>query len=491
MRWHWTRPPASWIREPSLGTVPIVTPPPLGPSNLAVARYLLLAALFAPACHKTDPPKELAAAKQTAPASDAQTDADAKPWPAGSLASERIAIKFAVYAMPDGIQDVVSAAKTLHSERYSQIPLLATAAETNRAGLRIEAPSLERFAPPTPRLLQYTGRGLSDEQIAAVQESAAVVSLEFTLDMTPGASVHADAIAMALDLGERTHGLIWDEGTRELFTTEAWRNRRVANPPAPETVTNHFTQHAYRDDDLMRVVTLGLGKFGIPEIAFAHVPITMSDQAMTLVNLVATELTRTGTLDNAGTILVPADSGGGATVEVRLAIGTPAEGDNPGPLIQIVFPGPKSTLHQRQAELLQKVAPIDSDIIDRPADDAELLAASAAAKKELLQLKPKFSQGVPDLEKLTVKAPFTFGDDTEWMWVEVVSWRGHTIAGILQNTPRDIPNLKMGAKVEVTEDAVFDYYYTDKKGVEHGNETSRILERANELKTRRGAEKSP
>ncbi|MFW5739820.1 MAG: DUF2314 domain-containing protein [Myxococcota bacterium] len=75
-----------------------------------------------------------------------------------------------------------------------------------------------------------------------------------------------------------------------------------------------------------------------------------------------------------------------------------------------------------------------------------------------------------------VKAPFkTASGGNEWMWVEVISWQGSTIRGVLQNVPYDMPGLKQGARVEVEESAIFDYIYTSSDGGQVGNETDALL----------------
>ena len=56
-------------------------------------------------------------------------------------------------------------------------------------------------------------------------------------------------------------------------------------------------------------------------------------------------------------------------------------------------------------------------------------------------------------------------------------WQGHTIRGILDNDPFEIPDLKAGAKVEVKEDSLFDYLLVKRDGTQEGNETARLMKR--------------
>jgi hypothetical protein len=73
-------------------------------------------------------------------------------------------------------------------------------------------------------------------------------------------------------------------------------------------------------------------------------------------------------------------------------------------------------------------------IADIKADDPELKAAGERARKELIAQRAYFAGGIPAGEQLTVKAPFHAADDhVEWMWVDVVAWKGDTFSGTLDN----------------------------------------------------------
>jgi uncharacterized protein YegJ (DUF2314 family) len=62
------------------------------------------------------------------------------------------------------------------------------------------------------------------------------------------------------------------------------------------------------------------------------------------------------------------------------------------------------------------------------------------------------------------------------MWVEVLRWEGKTIHGVLQNDPYDVPDMKAGARVDVSEDSIFDYIHRGADGGLEGNETGRLIE---------------
>jgi len=66
------------------------------------------------------------------------------------------------------------------------------------------------------------------------------------------------------------------------------------------------------------------------------------------------------------------------------------------------------------------------------------------------------------------------------MWVEVSSWKGGDIKGLLDNDPDEIPDLHAGATVEIGEQDVFDYIRYKPDGSEEGNETGKEIEKSRE-----------
>jgi uncharacterized protein YegJ (DUF2314 family) len=66
------------------------------------------------------------------------------------------------------------------------------------------------------------------------------------------------------------------------------------------------------------------------------------------------------------------------------------------------------------------------------------------------------------------------------MWVEVTSWKGSEIEGLLQNEPENVPDLHTGQKVEVRQEDIFDYirHFADKRN--EGNVTGDIIRKMNE-----------
>ena len=105
-------------------------------------------------------------------------------------------------------------------------------------------------------------------------------------------------------------------------------------------------------------------------------------------------------------------------------------------------------------------------------------AASRQAQAKLPALRAAFNKGLAPGEFIQVKAPFdTPEGGHEWMWVEVISWDGDKIKGLLKNEPFSIPTLHGGQTVEVSQAKVFDFIHRLADGTEEGNETGRLIEK--------------
>ena len=66
-------------------------------------------------------------------------------------------------------------------------------------------------------------------------------------------------------------------------------------------------------------------------------------------------------------------------------------------------------------------------------------------------------------------------DNTEFMWVELVSRNETNVTGLLMSNPRFIPDLAPGAEVTKAIDEAFDFIWEKADGTQEGNETSEII----------------
>jgi uncharacterized protein YegJ (DUF2314 family) len=240
------------------------------------------------------------------------------------------------------------------------------------------------------------------------------------------------------------------------------------------------------------MITLGMEKLALPDVVVNQVALSDERAFGNLINVTCQTLFERPVLGRAGELAVALDElkhpgarsratenplkGAKQRATIHLSVAERQE-DDPDNLVEIVLPGAAAELQVRQTALVAQLFG-SSDQIEYVEHDAAVLVASLRAKLALMKHKPRYLKEPPHGERLLVKAPFRTPDGgNEWMWVEVVRWQGQTIHGILDNNPFDIPDLKAGAKIEVKEDALFDYLLVKGDGTQEGNETARLMKR--------------
>lgn len=355
-------------------------------------------------------------------------------------------------------------------------------------------PTIAEVPPPSLDQLERFAPTLSASERRAMSQAKSVTVLSFMLPIADGFARYHDALKVLGDAAAKTDAFLWDQSTRQALSRAAWSARLDDWSDGTPPLARHVTIHAYRKGELIRLVTLGMEKFGLPDVALNDVSDHDQESGASLIMLTCQTLAERGKLERDGVLDVSIDGlrsktasqplqdslakGATGKATLTLSMGTPDEGDADNRLVEIVFPGPKSGLQIRRGQLLASLFGSVEKVVQAKTDDEELLAASRRMKAALLKLKPQWNGKRPELESLIVKGPFrTASGGTEWMWVEVTGWSGATIHGLLQNDPYEVPGLKQGALVDVAEDSVFDYMLRKADGTTEGGETIAILQK--------------
>lgn len=421
------------------------------------------------------------------------------PVPAGALTAQYVHFQYAVYYLPVPSQDPLRRLQAvLEGRKAPPRQLTAAVPKTPKAvtlSARLEKDVKTNYPVPDSQMLQYFGRGMTAQQAQALQSSREAIVLDFAHP----ASSAVDGIRAANEIVEAlardTGGLIWDEETREVFSPDAWREHRMASwtSPWPEA-SRQITIHAYKDKEFVRAITLGMAKFGLPDVVVQNFSWSVNRPMGNLLNAVAQALvegsvvTQPGRLDfdlrgiknddvrkSIANSLKPNTSG---VAELTITQGIPQQGDPKNRLVEVGFDRYAGPDHQARYTAFLMTLFGSEETILRARHDAELLEASRKARSRLPELRTRFNRGLAPGEFIQLKAPFkvpTGGN--EYMWVEVATWKGNAIAGMLKNEPAHIPGLHGGQMVEIKEDDVFDYYVVRPDGTREGNETSKILEK--------------
>jgi len=432
--------------------------------------------------------KEKNALKVAPPPTPASSTAPPVRLATGKLRSETAKLEYAVFFLPRPTSDPDKAlagackAQAAPFERVAR-PQPAT---TARPTLAVRRGEDKAFADTEDRLLDIASEELSIADRAALKKSAPALWLAVSARAPSLTTAVRYADELAACVARATGYVVYDFSRREIFAAEALRERRVDSCKGDvRCMAGHFTNHVYADGELVREVTLGLEKFGLPDLAVSDVPRTLGSEIGMVVNFTAQALAQSDVVPPSGRVTIdpaklPAGAGltptPGGTGDVTLTWTEREEGDADNRLLAIGFDAAAgATAQERQAAFVEKLGLRGDDKPFQVEHDAALLRASARARKRMLALKPKFDAGFESEDQLMIKAPFTTSDGgNEWMWVEVTAWKGDIITGVLMNEPAAVPNLRAGARVTVATSRVFDYVYRHGDARE-GGETEKIL----------------
>jgi uncharacterized protein YegJ (DUF2314 family) len=432
--------------------------------------------------------------------------------PAGDLRDDSGFYSIVFYYSPDPSADPEATARALVAKAFPGVPFLTEekpeirppfiAIEDERAPLKI-------FPVPPTSYFKYAGRGLGAEAIAGIQKTSRATRLLLIAPREDVWKAGRKFTQLAHDFATATGATLWDSATRECFSREAWKEKRLTTWPEDQEIPdikNHVTMHLYQPDDrsrYLRVITLGMEKFALPDLVVEKLVSSDGKGAGNLINLVAQLLAEKPQVTDATKVLFRVadlrsptqrkyfeeDWLEKATGEIRLTLlkGKPDEGDPENRLIELDFRNaPGKTNEERRNAALSTLWGSKDEVVGVK-HDAELLDASEQARAKLPALRKQFTAGLPPGERLLLKVPFARDDEgQEWMWVEVMQWpTSGKISGILQNDPFYIKSLRAGSKVRIEEGEVFDFIHYRADGTIEGNETGKIMQKRSEAETKK------
>lgn len=419
------------------------------------------------------------------------------PIPAGSLLAPVTRFEFAIYYPGDAPADPLPRLKALSAATAGAprlVDKMPDAPSEPLLAARFDRTAQSEYAPPEPGMLQRFGYGLSQADAVAIGTSRSALILAFEHPTSRALPALRTASVLVERLARETHGFLWDEGTREILSPDAWHERRVLawTGDAPQ-VALQTVVHAYDNDGALRAISLGMGKFGLPDIVLQRFSGTLVTPMgflfdMTMQAMVeGAQPTQAGQLDvdlrrihneKAHALIESRLKPGAPPARLGVMVGRAEEGDPSNRLMEITparYPGADPA--QRLAALSHSLFDAQDDLRKVKHTD-ELLAASEAARARLPALRAAFARGLRPGETIEVKAPFeTDAGGREWMWVQVEKWNGDVVEGMLANEPDLIAKLHSGQHVVVSQADLFDFIHRFPDGRVEGDETDAIIER--------------
>ena len=173
-------------------------------------------------------------------------------------------------------------------------------------------------------------------------------------------------------LAERVKGFPWTRRTVRSTPRPLWTARTLELAGRRTGRRSARNMHAYRDGKLIRVVTLGMSKFGYPDLVVNQVASGTTSAIGNLLNLAAQTIVEQGALAKASTLEVSLDKIGhpGAKAEqntnihatakrwaaIPVAFVEPEEGDADNRLIELLFvPQPGEAVQAAQSRTVDLV----------------------------------------------------------------------------------------------------------------------------------------
>ncbi len=120
--------------------------------------------------------------------------------------------------------------------------------------------------------------------------------------------------------------------------------------------------------------------------------------------------------------------------------------------------------------------PTFEPVIEVSDNDPRMAAAEKTARARWPEFVEAYRDRTPEnADQFIVKAEFSEGDRSEFMWVTVTGIREDSLSGILTNDPHELVDIHRGASVEISRDRLNDWIYPGRDGIPVGGFTLDIL----------------
>lgn len=356
----------------------------------------------------------------------------------------------------------------------------------------------EDYPPPKVDYLEHKGFGTTAADREHLQKTSTVLVIDFFIVDPENYEYLAAANRLALEIAEATKGFLWDEETRELFSTRVWKEKR---PPTEQPVFANTSMHGYQlASGNFRSVTFGMRKLGLPDLVITEFPKVFWEPMSEMMRFLVYQVAVQGPLQ-------PTTKWEGATLQKLLQLSEkgdipdlalvpikPEKGDPRNDLLTVDFMAyPGGTYHEKQAYAVDRLMRPKDGLLDVWNQREQLMALSEAAQKKLQGKRILVQAGLPEGEKLLIKA-FV---DSEYRWLQVAAWEEDTLKAV------EVPRVGADGTVvaeesraepqEIKIDQVFDYLHIKADGSEEGNETTKFIQKvqsADEGEPRKPLDKS-
>ncbi len=350
---------------------------------------------------------------------------------------------------------------------------------------------------PIPNLDFLEVYGVEVDRSEALVRSQQVVLAWFASPADQAVQTLTTAQRAFAKAAKQNGGWVEDLDTQQVFGVEAFARRDPAGKLEDWFVVDAAPQDEAQPDGAVRLVTRGLRRFGLPELVVEDVDPGMAADVGVVLNAAAANLRK----KKSGTMSIQTEEVNGTATFVD---GKRREDDPDDPLWKMSFDG-QITVAGEDVEPSEEVegapasplvepaptavadreppapapAPAPAPTVDRSPPPPIGTPRNLDEAKSMVQarfqsvVRAAWEQGLAPGEVVAVSAPFrSRSGGKEYMWVELRSWEGGQLSGVLVNQPDDVPGLKKGDTVKLSPEEVFDYIWKKADGSREGNLTA-------------------
>jgi len=298
------------------------------------------------------------------------------------------------------------------------------------------------------------------------------------------------AYAIAGLLCEQLDGILWDETARRFQTKREVAERAITTPLGQAAFTpRHIAVQLFRQEDgTIRLVSLGLQRFGSPDLSLRGANLSAGPILSYVLDGAAAQVvtgkplsTVTVTLDDLARLTgIPATKLSSNAKDSRPVtfdiVRPPLDSDDPDNEIGELVPAGGSTREAWDAV----IASLFGAPVPTTANDKDLAQLAKKAQKDLPDAIRRFEKGEG---LLYVKGPFPIHEDArvdgggaaEQLWLEAASCNLNECMGTLANDPTLASNLAPGKTSSVKRAEATDWLLHQRDGGAAGGESIRLL----------------
>jgi uncharacterized protein YegJ (DUF2314 family) len=336
---------------------------------------------------------------------------------------------------------------------------------------------------PTPEMREATAAMNKDLTAADLDGILSNTAIAMRATGEPLATMRALA-TIAFELAKQQHGWVVDPDAGAAYTAAQFEKHVPGDPiDVREVIYVHGVQG---DNSQPFLDTMGMEKLGLPDLRVSAAASGQLGALTVLIDATAQQLVAKDAAVPGPLVVDLATLPGewhvdeikkaGGTAKARWQIAWAKDPDSGEDELELV-PAQGSGVEGAVALIDDCFGKAPDPVAQIKANDPELEAAAVTARADLRSRHSHFAKGVPAGEHLAIKAPFHDGDITEWMWVDVVAWKGDTFVGSLDNDPESVKNVKVGQTVRVKLADVADFIAVAPDGSQSGGYSVEVMKK--------------